>query len=119
MSDMPSGISAEAVKSFLDELSRLLGEAASTPDFDELYDIDTSSGAVGVVRASPDDIEAYVIMGLQQAELARENAEEETRVAAHWDIVTDVRRATTRCRLNRPQRHSRYLSSRELTKSQR
>ncbi|HEX5325934.1 MAG TPA: hypothetical protein VFW75_04635 [Acetobacteraceae bacterium] len=87
MSDLPQ----EAIQAFLEQLGALLNQSVPTPDFDDLYDIDPTAGAGGVIRATPDDIEAFVVMGLQQAEIARQQAAEEARVAAQWDIAGSVK----------------------------
>ncbi len=78
--------SQQEIAEFLEQLGAALAQSVNIPDLEDLYDVEGE----GIVRASPEDIEMYLVMGLQQAEIARQEQAEDQRIAAQGDIVASV-----------------------------
>ncbi len=82
--------SPEEIEEFLKTIANLLNTSLSIPEYSDLFASEDkpTPGQLGMAR--PDEIEAALVMGLQRAEIALQEAAEENRVALQWSIVEGV-----------------------------
>jgi len=82
--------SQEEIEEFLKTIANLLNTSLSIPEYSDLFASEEkpTPGQLGV--ATPDEIEAALVMGIQRAEIALQEAAEENRVALQWSIVEGV-----------------------------
>jgi hypothetical protein len=90
VSQQSAEMSQESVAAFLQELGRLIGQHVPVPDFGDLIEVDDEANGPGLVRATPDDIEAAVVMGLQRAAIEQEMAAEEARFAKQSEVIAET-----------------------------
>jgi hypothetical protein len=84
-----SGLTSEEIAQFLEAIGAALHAALQLPEFNDLTERDPDAEGEGVIYASPDDIEAALIMGLQRAAIEQEQAAEETRLIVQSGIIGD------------------------------
>lgn len=90
VSQQSAEVSQESIAAFLQELGRLIGQHVPVPDFGDLIEVDDEANGPGLVRATPDDIEAAVVMGLQRAAIEQEMAAEEARFAKQSEVIAET-----------------------------
>ncbi len=82
--------SQEEIAEFLKTIANLLNLTLSIPEYSDLFSSEDKPTLGQLGMATPDDIEAALIMGLQRAEIALQEAAEENRVALQWSLVAGV-----------------------------
>ncbi len=82
--------SQEEIEEFLKTIANLLNTTLSIPEYSDLFASEDQPTPGQLGMATPDEIEAALVMGLQRAEIALLEAAEENRVAEQWNIVEGV-----------------------------
>ncbi len=82
--------SQEAIEEFLKTVANLLNTTLQIPEYSDLFASEDQPTPGQLGMATPDEIETALVMGLQRAEIALQEAAEENRVAEQWSIVEGV-----------------------------
>ena len=82
--------SQEEIEEFLKTIANLLNTSLSIPEYSDLFASEEKPTPGQLGMATPDEIEAALVMGIQRAEIALQEAAEENRVALQWSIVEGV-----------------------------
>lgn len=83
-------LTEDEIALFLAEIGRLVDQPVNLPDFGSLYTADDSDAGPGLMRASPEDIEAIVVMELQRIAMDQEEAAHEARLARQSEVIAGV-----------------------------